>query len=412
MAFNPEKITEIGTHHSGERGLFLVVRGSGSSASSGPPRTRSWLFIFQQGGKRREMGLGTLSAITLTQAKRLAAEQRELLARGIDPIEERKRRKAAETASDGDRVIITFEAVARAYLESRQQRWTEQHVHDWRAAMTHHVYPLLGAKAVRKITSDDVIDVLRPIWGVKHKTALKVRQQIEAVLEYGAAMKHCDENQKNPADVIKRISVLLGETKEVHQVVHHPAMPYQAVPAFMVELMQRHVTSSRALQFVLLTAVRAGDVRGARWGDIDFDTKVWKIARTKSGQPLDVPLSAAALKVLRIQHERRDLQLGDDGHVFPGARGSISTATMRKMLRMLGAEVTVHGFRASFKTWAGETTTFQREVIEAALAHAAGDAVEQAYNRGTFFAKRRELMSAWSDFCTTPPETKVIPLRA
>jgi integrase len=410
MAFNPDKITKLGTHHSGQPNLFLMVRpaGSGSNASTDAPRTKSWLFTYQRANKRREMGLGALSAIDVKQAKALAAEQRELLRRGVDPIEERKRRKAAETANDSDRVIITFEAVARAYLESREQRWTERHVHDWRSSMARHVYPSLGAKAVRKVSSDDVINVLRPIWGKKHKTALKVRQQIEAVLEYAAANRHCDENQRNPADVIKRMSALIGATKEVHQVEPHAALHYSEVPAFMVRLQDhQHAVSARALAFTILTAVRTGDVLGMRWPHVDFDTRTWTVPKTKTRKDFRVPLSAAAIKILRRQHEQ---QLGNDGHVFPGLPGQgISSNSMRKFLRGLDVPSTVHGFRSACRSWAESCTDYPDAVCEMVLAHAI-KGIKKPYQRDDLYAKRARLMTDWATFIMTPPVDKVVQL--
>jgi integrase len=415
MAFKVEKIIDdIGMHHSGQPNLFLMVRpaGTGSNATSGnaddAPRTRSWVFCYQQHGRRREMGLGSLSAITFKQATALAAKQRELLARGIDPIEERKRRKAAETANDGDRVVVTFQAVAEAYVESREQLWTGQHVADWKSAMTHHVYPSLGSKAVSKVTSDDVINVLRPIWGKKHKTALKVRQQVEAVLEYAAANEHCDPNRKNPADIIKRISVLHGTTKEVHEVEPHAALHYSEVPAFMVRLQEhQHAVSARALAFTILTAVRTGDVLGMRWAHVNFDTRTWTVPKTKTRKDFRVPLSAAAIKILRWQHER---QLGDDGYVFPGKPGQgISTNTMRRFLRSLDVPSTVHGFRSSCRSWAESCTEYPDAVCEMVLAHAI-KGIKKPYQRDDLFQKRRLLMNDWATYVSTPPADKVVQL--
>jgi integrase len=419
MAFTQkqaEQTDRIGMHRA-DHGLFLMVRtaGTGSNATSGneddAPRTRSWVFAYQLANKRREMGLGPLSAISLKQAKALAAEQRELLRRGVDPIEERKRRKAAEVAKDGDRVIVTFQAVAQAYLESRQERkqpWTEKHAHDWQSSMSRHVYPSLGAKAVRKITSDDVIDVLRPLWGNKHKTALKVRQQMEAVLEYAVANKHCDENQRNPADIIKRISVLHGATKEVYEVEPHAALDYSDVPAFMVRLQEhQHAVSARALAFTILTAVRTGDVLGMRWRDVNFDTRTWTVPKTKTRKDFRVPLSAAAIKILRWQHER---QLGDDGYVFPGKPGcGISSNTMRRFLRSLEVASTVHGFRASCRSWAESRTEYPDAVCEMVLAHAI-KGIKKPYQRDDLYAKRRALMDDWATFITTPTGDKVVRL--
>jgi integrase len=406
-----EQTDRIGMHRA-DHGLFLMVRaaGVGGNASSShgddAPRTRSWVFCFQHGGRRREMGLGALSAISLKQARALAAEQRELLRRGVDPIEERRRVKAAEMASDGDRVIVTFAAVAEAYLESRAPGWTGKHSFDWGASMARHVFPRLGGMAVRLISGDDVAAVLRPLWG--RKIAMVLRQQIEATMEFAAAKGHRSEHERNPADR-KLIKALLGVSG--HEVEHHAALDYEAAPAFFAELMERNVVSTRALALVILTAVRTGDVLGMRWADVNFDTRTWTVPKTKTRKDFRVPLSAAAIKILRWQHERHDPQHGSD-HVFPGNPGcAISTNTMRKMLRTMGASITVHGFRSSFRSWCESCTEYQDAVCEMALAHAI-KGIKRPYQRDDLYAKRARLMSDWATFIMTPPGSKIIPLRA
>jgi integrase len=365
--------------HADGGGLWLQV---------GPTGSRSWIFRFTIAGKARAMGLGALNAVSLAQARQKAADARNLVAAGMDPIEARTHQRAPQA-------LVTFEAAALDYLVSHEDGWhNAEHRRQWRATMEQDVFPHIGALPVSAVDTDAVLKVLRPIWSTKVETANRIRGRIESVL--GAAMARGLRTGPNPATWRGNLQHLLPKKSKVRRVEHHAALPYPELPDFMVALRARPGLAAHALEFLILTAARTGEVLGARWPEIDVAAAVWTIpaGRMKSRRPHRVPLSRAALAVLAPLPR-------DSAFVFPGERkaGSIHNDAMSELLKKMGVAVTVHGFRSTFRDWAAERTDFPNHVVEMALAHVVGDATEAAYRRGDLYEKRTELMNAWSVFC-------------
>jgi integrase len=366
------------------RGLMLEVRDSGS---------RSWLLRYQLNGRRRDMGLGPYPEVGLADAREKALEARRLIKRdGKDPIAERGRAKVK---------LKTFKQVAEALIEAKKSGWrNEKHRQQWPNTLATYAYPKLGALDVQTIDTDAVLAVLRPVWATKTETASRVRQRIEAVLDYATAIKA--RTGDNPARWRGHLDHLLPKPARVRVVKHHPALDWREAPVFMAELAKRQGIDARALAFAILTAARSGEVRGATWREVDLEAAVWTVpgSRIKAGRDHRVPLTPSASALLGEPSEPDEL-------VFcsPIKAGKpLSDAAFTMLLERMGfGHITAHGFRSTFRDWCGETTSHPREVIEAALAHKLKDAAEAAYARGDLFQKRRRLMEDWAKFLATPP---------
>ena len=371
-------------------------------------RTKAWLFRFMRNGRAREMGLGPVDIVSLAEAREKARQARRLLLDGFDPIEARREARLKARAEGAK--AMTFEQCAEAYMKAHRAAWKNvKHTWQWEASLSSFVFPVFGGLAVDAVDTGLVIKALEPIWTTKTETATRVRQRIEAVLDWAKARGY--RNGENPARWRGHLEKLLPSPSKLAPVVHLAAMPYADVPAFFAELKKREPVSARALAFTVLTAARSGEARLATLAEIDFKDAAWNVpaGRTKSGRPHRVPLSKEALALVPRDSEPTTL-------LFPSTRGgALSDATMRKYLQddMGHADVTVHGFRSSFKDWARERTNFGGEVSEAALAHIIGDKTEAAYARGDLFDKRRRLMDAWAKYCTSDAAsgTSVVPLR-
>jgi len=297
---------------------------------------------------------------------------------------------------------MTFRECAEALIASHEAGWKNaKHRQQWRNTLATYVYPVFGNLPVQAIDVGLVMKVVEPIWATKTETASRVRQRIEAILDWAAVRGY--RQGDNPARWRGHLQKALPARAKIQKVKHHAALPFADLPDFMSALRAMNGNSARALEFAILTATRTNETLKARWSEIEFKTKIWTIPgeRMKAGRDHRVPLSAAALDVLmgmREAHPTRDL-------VFPGSgrgRTLSSMALLMTLRRMKRADLTVHGFRSTFRDWAAETTSFPREVAEAALAHSVGDKVEAAYRRGDLFEKRRHLMEAWSAYCATP----------
>lgn len=363
-------------------GLWLYVSATGN---------RSWVFIYRRGTVRREMGLGAYGTIagkiSLREARQRADEVRDIVKRGLDPRQEASWRRSLAKSR-------TFGEVANELLASKGSQFkNEKHKAQWK--MTLEVY----AKSLRKlpvadVSTDDVARVLRPIWQEKSETASRLRGRIEKVLDYAKVLGL--RSGENPARWKGHLDHVLGDIKRRPK--HHSAMPWVEVPRFMVKLRKVDGYGARALEWTVLTAARTGETLAAEWSEIDRDAKLWTVpaGRMKAGLEHVVPLSDAALSVLDWLGEHR---IND--WLFPGQspKKPISNMTMTAVLKRMDlAGFTTHGFRSSFRDWAGDRSPFPREVVEQALAHRVGDATELAYRRGTALEKRRELMQAWSDY--------------
>ena len=398
-AFAERKSKKPGLHGDGG-GLYLCVT---------PPSARSWVFRYMLGGKAREMGLGSYPEVSLEAARVAASEARALKAQGRDPIEARESVRASQRLRDAK--AITFRHCAESYIDAHRQSWrSAKHGLQWKATLETYAMPVIGDLPVGDVDRALVIRVLEPIWKTKTETASRLRGRIEVVLDWAAAREY--RAGENPARWKGALDKLFPARARARKVKHHAALPYAEVPAFMAALKAEERLGMVKLQFTILTAARTGEALNAQWPEFDLDKAVWTIPgeRMKSGREHRVPLSKPVLAVLRARHAAT----GGTGHVFPGARPHkpVSRMMMWHALRCMGrADLTVHGFRSSFRDWVEDTTNYSGAVAEAALAHVVGDKVEAAYRRGDLFEKRRKLMAAWATFCTTPAEAaKVIPI--
>ena len=385
-------------------GLYLQVSVNGA---------KSWVYRFMIDGRARYMGLGALLAVPLAAARTKAAEARALRAVGVDPIEARnaERVKARLEAAR----TITFKDAAERYIEAHEAGWRNaKHAAQWRSTLATYVYPVFGSLAVQDVDDAVVMKVLEPIWTTKTETASRVRGRIESVLDWATARKF--RKGDNPARWRGHVENLLPKRSRVRKPKHHPALPYVEIGNLMEALRAQEGVAGRALEFLILTAARTGEVIRARWSEIDIEAGTWIVPaeRIKGGRDHRVPLSAPALEILKIMADLRD---GDaDGFVFPARRRGrpLSDMAMLKLLGRMGHDdlTTVHGLRSTFRDWAEEHTNYPNAVTEAALAHVIPDKVEAAYRRGDLFQKRRRLMNEWARFCAkAKAEGKVVPMR-
>jgi len=366
--------------HADGNGLYLLVSPAGS---------KSWVLRIQVDGRRRDFGLGALKEVSLAEAREKAQEWRKLAKEGHNPSAEARRQKASQT---------TFEDAARTFYEERKGSWkSAKHGQQWINTLEAYAFPALGKLSVDRIDADDIAQVLLPIWQSKAETARRVRQRIGSVLDYSKA-----KGWRQTEAPMRAVNTLLRGIRQP-KAKSFAAMPYKDVPAFMARLGQGSATLGRlALQFLILTAARSGEVRGAVWGEIDEDRRLWTIPanRMKMDQEHQVPLTEVALAILRQAKAHSLLRPGD--LVFPGQRHRpLSDMTLGKVLKSNGGEgFTVHGFRSSFRDWAAEEG-YSNDWAEAALAHTVTNRVEAAYRRTKFLRQREDLMANWAIFCTS-----------
>jgi integrase len=369
--------------------LYLVVSETGS---------RKWVLRFTWRGKPKEKGLGSAASVPLADAREKAATARRKIAQGINPIDEPK--------SEGR--IPTFGELADDVRQSLSKGFrNEKHKAQWKATLETYAAPL-RAKPVDTVTTDDVLAVLKPIWMTKAETASRVRGRVEKVLDAAKAKGFRDG--ENPARWRGHLDHLLPRPSKLAR-GHHAAMPYEDVAAFIADLRKREATAALALELCILTAARSGEILGMQWSEIDLEKKNWTVPanRMKAGREHRVPLSSRAVAILRQLEKPRTGDL-----VFPGqARNKpLSNMAMEMMLRRMKIhDATVHGFRSSFRDWAGNVSNFPRELVETALAHVIGDKAEQAYRRSDALEKRRKLMDAWAAYCASPKTGSVIAFR-
>jgi integrase len=392
-------------------GLYLLVRPTKPKDDHPQPDSRFWLFRYTpRGGSRmREMGLGPAGygkgEIPLAAARDKAGELIKLVRAGGDPLAERETAARARKAAAQVEAIRakTFKQAAEEFMNLAEAGLRSvKHRKQWRSTLETYAYPIMGEIAVGDVDTSHVLAVLRPIWTEKTETASRVRNRIERVLD--AARTAGDRQAENCARWRGHLANILPKRSKIAPVVHHPALPWQDIGVLLAELRQKVSMGALALEFTILTAARSGETLGATWGEIDLDSKSWSIpaARMKAGKAHRVPLSDAAIAVLRAAAKyRRSDDPGD--LVFPGASEGrpLSSMTMTMLLRRLGrGDLTVHGFRSSFRDWAAERTRYANQVVEMALAHSIGSQVEAAYRRSDLFEKRRRLMADWAEFCS------------
>lgn len=368
-------------------GLMLVVKPSGA---------RSWLLRIQAYGKRREFGLGSASDVSLADARQKADELRRQYRSGLDPV---ALKRAAKAEADG---IPTFETAARQVHAEHRAGWRNaKHAAQWLSTLEKYAFPFIGERTVAAIEGPEIRDLLAKIWLSKPETARRVRQRIGTVLDWAHAKGY------RAAEAPMR-SISRGLPRQPKRDNHFAALPYEELPALMAELEATVSLGRLALRFVILTAARSGEVRGATWAEIDLNQKIWTIPadRMKAGKEHVIPLSEPASRILKAAEPFRGRK--KDAFIFPGKPGKpLSDMTLTKVLRDTGqAHITVHGFRSSFRDWAAEQTATPGDVVEAALAHTIRNKVEAAYRRTNYLEKRRTLMEAWGAFLATSSQQR------
>jgi integrase len=367
-----------GLHPDGN-GLYIFVSESGA---------KSWRLILNINGKRRELGLGPMSAVSLSEARYKRDEALKLRQQGLDPLQVWRGNGANGNA-------ITFGTVAKEFIALHEPTWkNEKHRNQWKALERQAA--LLWDKPVQEVDVNDVLDVLQPIWTTKAETASRIRGRIEQVLSAAKARKL--RSGENPAVWRGNLDQLLPRRRKGAQ-RHHSAMPYAEVPSFYSLLLKLNSASARALQFTILTAARTGETIGATWKEVDLENRLWTIpaSRMKAGRAHRVPLSTAAVELLKSLKGKK----GPDDFIVPGSKddSALSNMAMAMVLRRMDhSHYTVHGFRSTFRDWAGDEKDVPREIIEQALAHAVGTEVERAYRRSDAREKRRKLMEEWVDY--------------
>ncbi len=387
---------KVGRHGDGA-GLLLDVKPGGRAY---------WVLRYMLAGKRRDMGLGSASgigAITLAEARDRATAARRLAKDGIDPIGHRaEKRVAAKLAAEAVKArSVTFRDIAHQYVAAHEAAWRNaKHRAQWESTLTKYVYPSFGDLPIAAIGREHVTTALQVIWTAKPETASRVRGRIEAVLDYARALGWRDG--ENPALWKGNLAHILPSRSKLANVRHHAALPWAEVASFMAGLRARPGVSARALEFTILTAARSGEARGMTWGEVDLAAQLWIVpqSRMKAGREHRVPLSDAAACILR---NLRPDQVSARMLVFPSPSrpgAAVSDITLSAVLRRMGwDDITVHGFRSTFRDWCAEVTAYPREVAETALAHTLRDKVEAAYRRGDILQKRRRLMADWATFC-------------
>ncbi|MBN9602899.1 MAG: tyrosine-type recombinase/integrase [Afipia felis] len=390
-------VNTFGRHADGG-GLYLYVAKDGS---------RRWIFIYVAKGRRREMGLGPAAGpkkagISLADARRKAEHARRLRFDGLDPLNESRTRRAAKKSK-------TFGQFADELLPDIVKGFRNAiHRDQWRSTLQVYAKPI-RSKAISEIDTEDILKILKPIWTTKAETAGRVRGRIERVLD--AAKAKGLRSGDNPARWQGHLKELLARRNKLSR-GHHAALPYENAAVFMQKLRERESVSARALEFTILTAARSGETLGARLNELDLDKALWIVPanRMKAGIEHRVPLTERAVKIVR------DLMTDEsttDSFAFPGAkRGEpLSSMAMLQLLRDLHKGITVHGFRSTFRDWAGDATNFPRDLAEQALAHTIKNKAEAAYRRSDALEKRRKLMEAWERYLVAPPAGKVLHFR-
>ena len=388
------KSAPAGMHPDGA-GLYLRVDDD---------KNRYWVFRYasRSTGKDRQLGLGPLHTVSLVQAREKARACRQMLLAGTDPIDAKASQRSAQAVSGLKG--MTFDQCRDAYVEAHRAGWrSAKHASDWTSSMTTYVTPVIGALPVAAIDTGLVLKVLEPIWKAKTETGSRVRGRIESVLAWATVRGY--RSGPNPAQWKGHLDQMLPRRARVRKVEHFAALPYASIGAFMATLRTTDTMLARALAFLILTAARSGEVIGATWNEFDLAERVWVIPgkRMKGGREHRVPLSPSAIDILESLAKVRQ---GD--RVFPVAASSLS-----RLPKDLGADETVHGFRSTFRDWAGEMTGYPGELAEAALAHANADKTEAAYFRSDLFERRRRMMDDWAAYCATiaPARGNVVSMR-
>ena len=386
-----ERLKGPGRYHDG------LISGLGLHLQVGAIQTKSWLKRFERDGRDRWMGLGGYPLVSLAEARNRARAAGLLLLDGIDPIEARKEKKAAAKLAAA--VKLTFRQAATRYAAQHEGKWAnESHRAQFLSSLEIDAFPIIGNMDVAVIDTPDVLRVLEPIWTIKTETANRVRNRIENVLDWAVVRGHRPKSD-NPARWGGHLDQLFPERRALKPIIPHKALPYGELPGFLVQLRAARGVAARALEFTILTAARAGETFGAVWAEFDLQNALWikPGSRMKAGDEHRVPLSADVLALLRALPRKEG-----NPYVFVGGHdGRLSKNAMRRVLLHIGVDVTAHGFRSAFSTWAHEQTAHAIHTIELSLAHKVGNEVARAYMRGDMFQKRIALMQQWAKYCSS-----------
>lgn len=365
-------------------GLYLQISASGS---------RSWIYRFSLMGRAREMGLGPLSTVSLAAARKEAAECRSLVKQRIDPIAARDRHMTEHTAE-----VVTFRDAAQSFITARESTWNnKKHAKQWTSTMTTYAYPVIGDVAVGDITTGMIVQIIQPIWTKKGETARRVRGRIKAILDAETVLGH--RSGENPARYSDHLDRVLPKVKKRQQIKHHPALPWEDMPALIKELAGRPKRAARALHLLILTATRTNEIQFAKVGEFDLTAKVWTIPAERMKMKVEhrVPLSEEAVRIVQDAMTR-----AKDGWLFPGYKPGKPLSNMAMLLllrRMDRADITVHGFRSTFRDWVADCTDYPNELAEKALAHTVKSETERAYRRRDMLERRRQMMEDWARYC-------------
>jgi len=377
------------------RNLYLDTRNGGAS----------WAFRYRS----RNMGLGAYDLYSLDEVDDEARRLRRLVRDGRDPIEERRSDRLARRLERTK--AMTFAKCAAAFIAAHRAGWSPRHADAWENTLRDHVFPAIGDLPVQAINTGIAVKILEPLWYAKPVTAGRVRSRCELVLAWATTAGY--RAGDNPFAWKSHLENLLPRESRVHRVAHLPASPYAEMPAFMTALRDQSGMAARALEVAILTACRSNEVHGMQWEEIDLSTGIWTlpVERQKAGkEPRRIPMSRRMVEIIECLP-----RVAGNPFVFAGERPRrpINPSAMLILLRRLHPSATVHGFRATFKSWASEQTAFPREIIEMALGHAVGNVVERAYQRSDLLERRRALTVQWSQFCATPPrDNNVVALAA
>ncbi len=367
----------------GVDGLMLDVKQTGS---------KSWVLRATIGNKRRTMGLGSYPDVTLSRAREKAREAREMIEQGLDPIEEREQKRRTL----GKKRNISFKEATRRCFEKKSTEFrSRKHAQNWISSVENYAFPVIGKMSVSDIDLSDILAVLEPIWTEKTETATRLRQRLEYILNWATVSGYREGD--NPARWSGHLDAILPKPAKLKKIKHYKALPWRQMGEFMASLREREGMAARALEFLILTATRSGEVRLATWDEIDFENRIWTIPaeRMKAGKEHRVPLSDDAIALLEALP-----RFEGSPYIFPAPRGGpLSDMSISAVCRRMKVEAVPHGFRSSFRDWCAESTNYPRDVAEMALAHTVGNSVEAAYRRGELLDKRRHLMEAWARFC-------------
>jgi len=376
-------------------GLYLQVADGGS---------RSWILRYTLNKKTREMGLGSVDDFSLAEARVRARGYRQLVADGIDPIDHRARERSelAVKAAEAERTNRSFQQCAEEFHAANADSWKNaKHAAQWINTLKTYVFPKFGDVLIGDVTREHMRLALLPIWKTKAETASRVLERMHKTIDYAAGIGYCNGFD---SEEWRKLKASLPNNKKERKAVNHPSCPHPKVGALLRDVLDGPSTDmvKLAFEFIVLTASRSGEVRGALWSEIDFDELRWTVPpeRMKGNRQHIVPLSQAMVAVLRRAHELQPSSRSP--FVFPNPKGvPYSDMVFTQLLRRMKRDYTMHGFRASFRTWGADIADYPREMLEVALSHTVGDATEQAYNRSDMLDKRRSLMQAWADYIVT-----------